>query len=469
MSVMPLLRRSVVEPLWVRARGSPLLAAGRELEASQYLSARTLREMQSRRLVEMVRFAHASNAFWRERFDRYGIDPSRVGSPEDLGRLPLLTKREVRAAGTSILSAGFDPASLMQFKTGGSTGVSLDLYATEHVSELRNACARRHKRWTGWKVGEPIAAVWGNAKPVSGLRDRLREVLFAPMICLDTMSVTPESVGRFAEDWRRVRPTLVFGHAHSIFVLAEMVRELGLVDVRPRGIVASSMMLLPHERAVIEEVFGVRVFDFYGCEEVGLIGAECERHEGMHLNVDQVLVELVREDGTPAASGEPALVVVTDLINRAMPLFRYRMEDVAAPMPGICACGREMPRMGRLVGRVADFLVRRDGSRVAGVSLIENSLTRIPGIEQMQIVQEALDRIVLRLVADPHFTVERHAEVVAYFDAEFPGARVEVERVGAIAPEPNGKFRFSICRLSTGGGPASPPAVVPSEEHPPCR
>jgi phenylacetate-CoA ligase len=325
--------------------------------------------------------------------------------------------------------------------------VPVELLFTEEVSQLRNASGRCHKRWSGWEVGEPMGAVWGNPVYARTLRSRLREWLLGPVIYLDTMSITPEAVRQFGRDWARVRPTLLFGHAHSVFVLATMVDELGVEEIHPRAIITSSMMLLPHERAAIERVFGVKVTDMYGCEEVGLIASECERHEGLHVNMEQVIVEVLREDGTPVAPGEAGLVVVTDLLNRAMPFIRYRMEDMAEPADRPCSCGRGLPMLRRVVGRTADFLKRRDGSKVAGISLIENSLTRFRGIDQMQIVQEALLRIVLRVVPGEELTTAGREQLVGYFASTFPGARIDLEEVAHLQPEPNGKYRFSICRV----------------------
>ncbi len=103
--------------------------------------------------------------------------------------------------------------------------------------------------------------------------------------------------------------------------------------------------------------------------------------------------------------------------------------------------------MKSVAGRVADFLVRADGSRVAGVSLIENTLTRIPGIEQMQIVQEHLEHVLLRVVPDGAFTPAARDELRRYFERTFPGAVIGIEVVQEIPREPNGKYRFSICRV----------------------
>lgn len=364
-----------------------------------------------------------------------------------LRKLPILTKEDARDRGKQMMSDGFLPAGLMSAKTGGSTGKPVELFYPEEVSLLRNASGRRNKRWAGWNVGEPMGAVWGNPITPATIRERLRTWVFEPTISLDTMAITPEAVRRFGREWRMQKPSLLFGHAHSLFVLATLVDELAIRDIRPKAIIASSMMLLPHERAVIERVFGIRATDIYGCEEVGLIAGECERHEGLHMNIEQLIVEILRDDGSPVAPGETGHVVVTDLLNEAMPFIRYRMEDMAELATTACSCGRGLPTLARVLGRTADFLKRQDGSRVAGISLIENSLTKIGGIEQMQIVQEALLEIQLRIVIGTGFSEGNRRELLDYFRGTFPGATIDLQEVERIGQEANGKYRFSICRV----------------------
>jgi phenylacetate-CoA ligase len=448
MELTPLVRRHVLEPAWSRYSGARLLPATRHLERTQYLSRADLQEQQLRRLTALLQVVNARNDFYRRRFEQAGVSPGSITTMEAFRRIPILTKGEVRERGRALLSAGFDSASLIKAKTGGSTGRPIEVYFTDEVSQLRNASGRRNKRWAGWNVGEPVGAVWGNPVEPETVRERLRQWVLEPTISLDTMSITAESVREFARKWRRVRPTLLFGHAHSIFVLATLVDELRITDIRPKAIIPSSMMLLGHERSVIERVFGIKATDIYGCEEVGLIAGECERHEGLHINVDQLIVEVLREDGTPVEPGEAGLVVVTDLLNTAMPFIRYRMEDFAELAEAACSCGRGAPMLRRIVGRTADFLKRMDGSRVAGISLIENTLTKIPGIEQMQIVQERLNHIAVRIVPGPDFSVTRRDELSSYFRATFPGATIDLEDVSAIAQEANGKYRFSICKVT---------------------
>jgi phenylacetate-CoA ligase len=442
------LRRNFFEPFFCSFRNVPLRRYWQELENTQFLPEEILREKQWLRLEKLVRFTWENNAFYRARFENAGITPDMIKAPEDLRLIPIISKEEIRQNISGMISSGFTREGLMHAKTGGSTGKSLDIYFTEECSEMRNACARRHDRWSGWEVGEPVAAIWGNPHLPTGFKEKIRNWLLAPFIYLDTMNVTEESVRQFAREWKRISPTLLFGHAHSIFVLAQYIRKMKIDNVRPRGIISSSMMLLPHERKVIEEVFGVIVTDRYGCEEVSLIGSECEKHEGMHLNIEHLFIEFIRDDGSAAGPGEPGHIVVTDLMNYAMPFIRYKIEDVGVSTDRKCSCGRGLPLMENITGRVADFLIGKDGSRVAGVSLIENTLTKFPGIDQMQIVQEALELIRLVIVPGKDYSENVALQLVNYFKMIF-GEHIEVriEMTENIRPEPSGKYRFSICKI----------------------
>jgi len=331
------LRRNLFEPLYGRLARSPKLVYWKELEKTQYLSTQELLDIQLRRLKELIAYVWEHNDFYRQRMEAADLTPAAVKSVSDLAGLPVLTKAEVREHTRSLLSRGFDPQMLQKAKTGGSTGKALELYFTEECSELRNACARRADCWTGWRPGEPIAACWGNPKLPNTFRERLTFNLLQPYFYLDTMRVDEQAIRTFADRWRKVRPGLLFGHAHSLFLLAESLRNLNMSLPAPKGILSTSMMLIPSERAVIEDVFGMRVTDRYGCEEVSLIACECETHDGMHLNIEHLVIEFLRDDGTPAAPGEPGKIIVTDLLNQAMPLIRYQVEDVGVPTDRHCS------------------------------------------------------------------------------------------------------------------------------------
>src|SRR5262249_29218268 len=134
-------------------------------------------------------------------------------------------------------------------------------------------------------------------------------------------------------------------------------------------------------------VFGCRVFNRYGCREVSVIASECPEHDGLHTMAEGLFIEVVK-GARPAQAGEIGSILVTDLFNRAMPLIRYRIGDLGAWEEGTCACGRGLPRLRSVAGRVTDFLVGADGRLVSGVFLATYLVAQRPSLGQVQIHQE---------------------------------------------------------------------------------
>jgi phenylacetate-CoA ligase len=262
------------------------------------------------------------------------------------------------------------------------------------------------------------------------------------------MNLTDASMAEFVAKWRGKQPTIMRGHSHSIFIFASYCLKQGVTDVRPTAIISSSMMLLPTERRIIEQAFGCKVTDLYGCEEVGLIASECERHEGMHLDAENVFVEIVDAEGRDAPPGTDGAIIVTSLIGKAMPIIRYRMGDMASLATRSCACGRTLPLLNNVAGRVADFLVRKDGSIVAGVSLVERTLTKFPGIAQMQLIQENVDELLVNIVKDGEYGAETEAGLIDELKRSVGEHNsIRIEFVPRIPQERSGKYRFAISKV----------------------
>ncbi len=441
------LSKHVFFSLWELKDGAHRGQYLRELNESQWLDSQTLHSRQWDRLCQMVTYAFKSCSYYQERFSFVGFDGT-LNTWGDFQRLPFLTKQDIRNNGDRLLSREFQRSDLVESKTGGSTGTALRVFADKQCQEMRNAAAMHSDQWSGWDIGMKVAAVWGNPPLANTLRKKLRNLLLDRLMYLDTMDINDSSVRRFVEDWRRYKPQFMFGHSHSLYILATYLQRMGIENLRPRGIVGTSMMLLEPERRLIEQVFRCKVTNRYGCEEVSLIGCECEQHKGLHLNVEHVVVEFLREDGTEALPGEDAEIVVTELINRGMPLIRYRIGDRGVLSDRACDCGRGLPLMKKVTGRTADFLKRPDGSLVAGVSLVERTLTAIPGIEQMQLLQNERHRICVRLVKNNDFDAvcesRLHHELQSVFGDE---VAIELEYVQALDQTSSGKYRFAVCNV----------------------
>lgn len=441
------LSKHVFFPLWEFKDGAHRSQYLRELSVSQWLDAATLRQRQWDRIGEVVEYAFKHCLYYQQRFAGAGFDGT-LRDWSDFRRLPLLTKQDVRENRDGLLSRKFHRDELVEARTGGSTGTALTLYFDGRCQELRNAAAMRSDRWAGWDIGMKIAAVWGNPPVADTLKKKLRNLLLDRILYLDTMRIDEASIRRFVEDWRKEKPRILFGHSHSIYILASYLQRMAVRDLRPNGIISTSMMLLEPERRLIEDVFNCRVTNRYGCEEVGLIGCECEQHRGLHLNSDHIVVEFLKEDGTEARPGEEGNIIVTDLINRGMPLIRYRVEDIGVPSDRTCLCGRGLPLMERVVGRQADFLKRPDGSLVAGVSLVERTLTAIPGIEQMQLIQDEMLRIRANVVKDSSFCDKSEDALRSELQSVLGRqVTIEITYVQNLDQTRTGKYRFAICSV----------------------
>jgi phenylacetate-coenzyme A ligase PaaK-like adenylate-forming protein len=444
------LSSQLIYTLWDLKDQSVRMEAWRVLEKTQWLPGKELRLRQWKKLGEILSNAYENCVFYRRSFDQLGVHPSAIQSLQDFRRIPILTKKDIQGHTDELISRQFVKDQLISSKTGGSTGKALRLYFDKQCEEMRNAAALRSDRWAGWELGMKKAAVWGNPPTFDTFKKRVRNGLHDRLIYLDTMEINESSLSAFVKRWRQYQPSALFGHSHSLYILARYLREKKIDDLEPRAIISTSMMLLPRERELIENVFACKVTDRYGCEEVGLIACECETHHGMHLNFDHVYVEFIKQDGFPAGPGEEGHIVVTDLVNRGMPLIRYKVEDVGVPADRECSCGRGLPLMEKVTGRVADFLVRRDGSLVAGISLVERTLTAIQGIDQLQILQEDLNTLILNLVRMEGYGAESEEALREEFHNVF-GREIQmtVNYVSRIPQESSGKYRFSICKIRT--------------------
>lgn len=438
------------EPAWDAYERSVRLRELRRLRRTQWDDPQAIRARQEAGLRAILAHAAATCPWYRETWAAAGIDVADVRTLADLARLPILSKDDIRRHQDALVSDRHRKADLRRAKTGGSTGVSLEIYCDEPGIQRRTAAALRSDEWSGWRLGQPVAAVWGNPPVARSFKNRLRATLKDRYIYLDTMRVDGPAIEAFLVAWSRLRPGLLMGHAHSLFILAEYLRDTGR-RLDPRGVIATSMMLLDHERRVIEAVCGVPVTNRYGCEEVSLIACECEQHRGLHLNADHVITEFLRDDGSPCSPGEDGRLVVTELINYGQPLIRYELGDRGVPSDRRCPCGRGLPLMEQVTGRTADFLRAEGGFRVQGISIIENTLTKLPGIRQMQIVQEEPLRLQVHLVPGPGWGDDVATELVATLRGILgQGMAVDLFPAERIPQEKNGKYRFTICRLPAG-------------------
>jgi phenylacetate-CoA ligase len=436
------LNRHLLHPLAAAKAGSRHLKYLKFLERSQFDPPSVVRGRQLSRLQQVLKHAYDTVPFYRSAWDDAGVHPQDLKSLEDLKQFPIVTKQHVRTREAEFLSSSFDATKLLVKRTSGSTGVPLTVRIDEAGKQWKAACTIRADQWSGYRLGQRVAKVWGNPEYQHfGWKGLLRNRLLDRATYLDTLDMDDGIIRDFVDAVRRKRPGLLFGHAHSLYLLAKRLKNDGVTDVRPNGIISTAMPLHAWQRTVMEEVFGVSPTNRYGCEEVSLIACECEKHRGLHINADSVFVE-VEKDKT-------GNLLITDLSNFAMPLIRYRIGDVATLSDRQCECGRGLPLLESIEGREADFVVTPSGRMISGISLTENFALHIRGAAQVQVIQETVHHLRIRLVTDDGFTNDSERAIAKLVNDTFGlGVRHDIERVDAIPQEPSGKYRFCISKVA---------------------
>lgn len=448
--------RHAIHPLWVLKDGKwSLFRYLREFEEFQYRDPQAIKESQWSKLGRLIGHAYENCPFYRSRFDAAGLKPSSIQDPSGFRKIPLLTKKDIQESLPALVATNYNLSDLVANKTGGSTGSPLRYYHDRERIISMEASAIRHDRWTGYKVGEKMAGIWGSRTDLSGVRGwkgRIRNLLFRSGAVLDSSSITNESLAHFVEVLREFKPKSILAYANSVYVFAQYCREHGVTDIHPALIITSAEVLHDHERVLIEEVFGCKVFNRYGCREVSVIASECSAHTGLHINADTLYVEFVDDDGQAVSPGQQGNIIITDLLNFGMPFLRYKIEDVGSPSDTVCPCGRTLPLMQMVAGRTTDFIVTPDGRRVSGAALTIYLISNVSGIRQAQIIQDVLDHVTFKIVPGPEFKDSGLAalkqKVPDFFGKDM---RFDITYVDSIPKEPSGKYRFTISKVGNQG------------------
>jgi phenylacetate-CoA ligase len=442
--------RKIVYPAFVALKRESHLSWLQELERTQYLPPEKLELLQFERLRKLVQHASLHCPFYARRFSEFGVSLATLKEPGDVKKFPVLKKKDIQTGWKDMVATCYTRSQLMENRTGGSTGKPLLFYVDLERMESRKAATLRHNRWAGYDIADKAGIIWGATRDIASFLEGKtppRSMLFERALVLDASSMTETNMLAFARRLVKYGPKVVLGYSNSIFLFATFLEQKGVEKSSPRTVITTAEMLYPHQREKIERVFGCAVYDRYGSRETSVIASECDRHTGLHVNGECLLVETLR-DGKKTAPGEAGDVVITDLLNFGMPLIRYDIEDRASFSGGHCSCGRTLPLLAGIEGRATDFIRTPDGRYVSGAALTIRLVAEIPGLAQAQIVQRELGAVTFRLVKGADFTKESE-ELLLRKSRELMGEemRIFLDFVAEIPSEPSGKFRFSISEL----------------------
>lgn len=441
-------------PVYDIVRKTSRFRFGQILEKTQWFSPQEVALLQNKNLRALLTHAYHTVPYYRKVFRERGLRPNEFKSPTDLAKLPELTKEDIRKNFNDLISRSIPKDKLVSSQSGG-TGSPIKFYSTREKLSWEVAAEYRAYDWAGYRFGDRCFMFWGSPIDLaksSAIVRRFTRIMERVTIA-DTFFISDAVLGKFAHQLRKFRPRIVRGYSSSVFMMAKYLAENGIDDIRPKAVITSAETLFDYMRKTIEAAFGCPVFDYYGSREIGAIAAECEEHSGYHITAENVVVEFVNKS-EPVVPGEKGMMLVTNLRNFAMPFIRYNIGDVGKPAGELCSCGRGLPLASSIEGRVSDFVAVYDKQRGHVVPIgpfypvIISAIMHLP-LKDCQVIQETLNRLVIRIVKDDGFS-QKHTDFLVDYMHRFLGSDVdiEIEFVDFIPPLPSGKRSNFISRIN---------------------
>ena len=402
-------------------------------------------------LEALVRHAAANVPFYAERL-RPVFDASGCLSIEAYGRMPLLTRTELQSNFDTLASRQIPPSHgrVATVRTSGSTGQPVQVTKTELAQRMWEAMLLREHRWFDRDLGGKLAVIRQGAQEVEadGWGPISREIVQTGRVA--TLPISRDVASQLA--WlERQQPDYLLTYPSNLAELARLAIARGVQLPRLREVRTFGELLSTEPRDLVRQAWGVTVVDVYSSVETGYLALQCPVAEHYHVQAEGVFLEVLDEKGHPCAPGETGRIVVTPLHNFAMPLLRYDIADYAT-VGAPCPCGRGLPVLQRIVGRVRNMLVTADGKRY-WPTLGTRAVADAAPIRQYQLVQTAFDRIEVRLVAAQRLDAAQEEKVRALLQSRLPaGLQFTFVYCDAIPASAGGKFEDFISEV------AAPPA-----------
>lgn len=437
---------SFLFPLHELAKGHDTFRIRRSLERSQWWTAEKLALHQVERLRSLLIRAGQRVPFYRRLFDELRFDPEAIMSLSDLGRLPFLTKDVIRKNLEDLKAKG---ARLSLFNTGGSTGEPLQFFIGKERVSHDVAAKWRATRWWRVDIGDPEIVVWGS--PIElGAQDRVRALRdrFLRTQLLPAFEMSEKRLDEFVDRICETGPKMIFGYPSALSLIAGHASARGR-DLRSAGVevaFVTAEQLFEHQKEAIAEGFGCAVANGYGGRDLGFVAHECP-DGGLHVTAEDILVEIVDEEGRVVSKGEKGEIVVTHFASGDFPFVRYRTGDMGTLSEWLCPCGRGLPLLEAVHGRTTDFIVAEDGTVMHALAVIY-AVRDVPGVKNFKVVQEDLSHTRVFVIPENGFSQESEEKIRARLIERLgKGVHISMERVEEIPRSASGKHRYVESRV----------------------
>ena len=413
------------------------------LDKSQYWTKTYLDEYQNDKLRKLIHHAYSNVPFYNELFHDLRIKPEDIQTKEDLKKIPIITKDDLKKKKEKHLATNVKRKELLHRSSSGSTGEPFQFYVTRHSESFSIATAIRAWYWMGFQIGDRYVKVSMNPRSslIKKIQDKLNNSLY-----LSSNQLTPQSFIKLAREIEKFDPLVIRCYPIPLLFLSSQVcatneryKGKSLIAINTTG-----STLHDETRAYIEKTFNVRIFDSYSCEG-GANFSQCGASNNYHPAEEYAISEFITDPFTLSNKDKPVRHITTDLHNYASPFIRYDTQDyLILNDEHHCKCGRQFASISKIQGRDSDILKTPSGKYL----IIENFVAYfewIAEVDQIQVVQEKLNKIVINLVVNDTFTPDVKTKISTYWK-NYIGSDVNViiEIVNEIKLTPTGKRRTLV-------------------------
>jgi len=368
---------------------------------SQWWPAKKLATQAFQRLRRVIIGAYESIPYYEKTFDRTGILPQQIRTPEDVALLPTLSKDDLRLHFSELKSTTALTQEARLARTSGSTGTPVQFYLARYVDEIEYAYLWRHWNWAGFNYGDRAVVIRGlrlegtgdGNPPYKVDRENGRTNLY-----ISSYHLNETNLHFYFQLMARFHPKIIRAYPSTLDILTRFAESFGHKVVSVQSIITASETLSDSVRDRAEGFWQCRIFDWYGQRErVAAIGqCECGNY---HINEEYSYVELI-------SLGDDLFEIVGSSFNNAvMPLLRYRTGDLARRLVHKCPCGRGLPALQRIEGRTSQMLLSTDG-RWLFPSALQEVFESCSNIRMAQVIQKEQEYVEVRIVPANEFQEE---------------------------------------------------------------
>lgn len=366
------------------------------LQKSEWWDEDQIRDYQTERLQHIVRHCYETVPYYQSMFKSLGLAPSDIRTIEDLKKLPIMTKQEVKSHAAELTSTQIPLRTCFTTRTGGTTGKPLTIYVTKHALAFQWATWWRHRGRFGFRFGEDRSLMFGARLPVPPGQEGCplwRYDVGLNRAYISSSHLTPKLMQGVVDWMNKESFDLYVGYPSAMYILAKWMLESGSrLHRRPKAVITGSDALLPKFEEAIHRAFGVPVTEQYGTGEACGNISKCE-DGNWHVDFEIGIIEFLEIEN---CSGK-ARMVFTGLQNEAMPFLRYEIGDVVELSNRTCSCGRKSMVIDGIDGRDEDYLITPDGRKIMGLN---QAFEWTNGVKELQLVQAESAQVEVRVVPD---------------------------------------------------------------------